>query len=90
MRYTDTDPGTGIRTYRLSALNAKGKVQSVLTSNSVDPKKAAPLPDPPAMLAAEPSEAGVDFSWENPPQNIVVPVLGFVLEREDAKAIAFC
>ena len=85
LRYTDTDAGRSVCTYQLTALNANGTARSVLTSRPVDPKKETPLPQSPPGLVAESSEAGVDISWENPPQNRDVPVLGFALERVDAK-----
>ncbi|MBA3028406.1 MAG: hypothetical protein FP816_06275 [Desulfobacteraceae bacterium] len=86
LRFVDSDPGPGSRSYHLTALNAKGEKQSVLSSVPVDPNKATPLPIPPALLVGEPSEAGVDLTWENPPQNQDQPVVGFAIEREDGKS----
>ena len=84
LRYEDTDPQGGMRTYRLTALNSKGKPLSVLTSAAVDPAAATALPEAPPSFSVTPNETGVALSWQNPQQNRLVPVLAFVLEREDA------
>lgn len=84
LRYQDSDPKGGKRTYRLTALNSKGQKQSVMTSPAVDPSKPTPLPETPRSFKATPNEAGVDLTWENPKQNPSVPVFAFEIERQDA------
>jgi chitodextrinase len=84
LRYEDADPQGGVRTYRLTALNSKGKPLSVLTSAAVDPAVATALPEAPPSFSANPNETSVALSWLNPQPNRLVPVLAFVLEREDA------
>ncbi len=84
LRYQDTALKGGKHSYRLTALNSKRKKQSVLTSATVNPNKATPLPETPQSLSATPKEAGVELTWNNPKQNKLVPILAFVVEREDA------
>ena len=84
LRYEDTDPQGGMRTYRLTSLNSKGKPLSVLTSAAVDPAAATVLPEAPPSFSATPNGTGVALTWLNPQPNRLVPVLAFVLEREDA------
>jgi hypothetical protein len=84
LRYQDSDARGGERTYRLIALNDKGKKQAVLQSAPVDPLIATPLPETPPAFMAVPVEAGVELSWDNPAPNPQVPVYAFAVEREDA------
>jgi hypothetical protein len=84
LRFQDSDPEGGKRSYRLTALNGKGKAQSQLVSAAVDPGSATPLPEAPQSLAAASVEAGVELTWDNPKQNQLVPVFAFQVEREDA------
>ncbi len=83
LRYRDSDPQGGKRSYRLTALNRKGEKQSVLTSVSVDPGKITPLPEAPPSLVAASAEVGVELTWDNPMQNQLVPIFAFLVERED-------
>lgn len=84
LRFRDSDPQGGKRSYRLTALSSKGKALSTLASATVDPGAATPLPESPPSLDAIATEAGVELTWDNPPQNRRVPVFAFQVEREDA------
>lgn len=84
LRFQDSDPQGGKRSYRLTALNGQGKAQSELVSATVDPGAATPLPEAPQSLVAVSAEAGVELTWDNPKQNMIVPVFAFLVEREDA------
>lgn len=85
LRYQVNDPQGGKRTYRLTAINSKGKKQAVLQSASVDPLQATLLPEAPLSFMAVPVEAGVELSWENPKPNPAVPVYAFTVMREDKR-----
>jgi hypothetical protein len=84
LRFQDSDPQGGKCSYRLTALNGRGKAQSELVSAAVDPGAATPLPEAAQSLIAASTEAGVELTWDNPKQNRVVPVFAFLVEREDA------
>lgn len=84
LRYRDTGVSGGGRSYRLTALDSKGKPLAVMNSAPVDPGTASPLPEAPQAVAAVLAESGVELAWHNPAQNPLAPVLGYVVEREDA------
>jgi hypothetical protein len=82
LRFQDVQAGTGVRSYRLTALTGQSKPGPVLNSQVVDPGVATPLTESPGGLQAKVHEHGVELTWNNPPESETMPVLAFQVERE--------
>ncbi|MFH7320646.1 fibronectin type III domain-containing protein [Desulfurivibrio sp. D14AmB] len=80
-------PG-GLKSYRVTGLTGEGAAgRTVLSSPPVDSRVASPLPAPPAQLRGQVEPDGVALFWQPPPQDPLVPVIAYHLERFDGGRI---
>jgi hypothetical protein len=84
VRFTDAQPGTRPCRYRVSGLDAAGKIGASFTSREVDPTRPTPAPPPPGALSAATSRDGVGLTWADAPRESDPPVVGYTVERVGA------